>query len=96
LVDILLPEDGTWGVYVHGWQTAGPSADYDMYSWIVSATPGGNLSIESAPTSATLGAVETIDVSWNGASAGEWHLGAVSHSGDIGLMGLTLINVDNR
>jgi subtilisin family serine protease len=96
LVDILLPQDGTWSVYVHGWQTAGPSADYDMYSWIISATPGGNLTIDSAPTSATLGAVETIDVSWTGATGGEWHLGAVSHTGDSGLMGLTLVNVDNR
>jgi hypothetical protein len=96
LIDIPLPMDGTWSVYVHGWQTAGPSADYDMYSWIISATPGGNLNIDSAPTSATLGAVETIDVSWTGATAGQWHLGAVSHTGDVGLMGLTLVNVDNR
>jgi len=96
LIDIQLPADGTWSVYVHGWQTAGPSADYDMYSWIISATPGGNLSIDSAPTSATLGAVETIDVSWTGATAGEWHLGAVSHTGDVGLMGLTLVEVNNH
>ena len=96
LVDILLPDDGTWIVYVHGWQTIGPSADYDMYSWIISATPGGNMVIDSAPTAATLGAVETIDFSWAGATAGQWHLGAVSHTGDVGLMGLTLIDVDNR
>jgi subtilisin family serine protease len=96
LVDIELPIDGTWSVYVHGWQTAGPSADYDMYSWIISATPGGNLVIDSAPASATLGAVETIDVSWTGATDGQWHLGAVSHTGDVGLMGLTLVDVDNR
>jgi subtilisin family serine protease len=96
LIDIPLPMDGTWSVYVHGWQTIGASADYDMYSWIISATPGGNLTIDSAPTSATLGAVETIDVSWTGATAGQWHLGAVSHTGDVGLMGLTLVNVDNR
>jgi hypothetical protein len=96
LIDIPLPMDGTWSVYVHGWQTIGPSADYDMYSWIISATPGGNLTIDSAPTSATLGAVETIDISWAGATVGQWHLGAVSHTGDSGLMGLTLVNVDNR
>jgi hypothetical protein len=96
LVDISLPDDGTWSVYVHGWQTAGPSADFDMYSWIISATPGGNLVVDSAPTSATLGAVGTIDVSWTGATAGQWHLGAVSHTGDSGILGLTLVDVDNR
>ena len=96
LIDIALPADGTWSLYVHGWQAAGPSADYDLYTWAISATPGGNLSIDDAPTSATIGATETIDVSWTGATAGTWHLGAVSHTGDVGLMGLTLINVDNR
>ena len=54
------------------------------------------MSINSAPTSATIGATETIDISWSGATAGQWHLGAVSHTGDVGLMGLTLVDVDNR
>jgi subtilisin family serine protease len=95
-IDITLPEDGTWTVYVHGWQTVAASADYDMYSWVVSTTPGGNLSIDSAPTSASLGATESVDLSWTGATTGQWHLGAVSHTGDSGLMGLTLVEVDNR
>jgi hypothetical protein len=96
LIDISLPMDGTWSVYVHGWSTPGGDSDYDMYSWVISATPGGNLTIDSAPTSATLGVVEKIDISWTGATAGQWHLGAVSHTGDVGLMGLTLVDVDNR
>jgi subtilisin family serine protease len=95
-IDIVLPMDGTWSLYVHGWQTDGPSADYDLYSWIVSATPGGSLMIDSAPTSASVGTVESIDISWTGATAGQWHLGAISHDGDAGLLGLTLIDVDNR
>ena len=35
-------------------------------------------------------------MSWTGATDGEWHLGAVSHTGPDGLLGLTLIDVDNR
>jgi subtilisin family serine protease len=96
LIDIELPMDGTWDVYVHGWSCPGGDSDYVMYTWAISATPGGSLSIVSAPTSATLGATETIDVSWAGATAGDWYLGAVSHSGPSSLMGLTLVNVDNR
>ena len=96
LIDISLPMDGTWQVYVHGWLCPGGDAPYDMYTWAVSATPGGNLSIDSAPASATMGASATIEVSWVGATAGQWHLGAVSHTGDAGLLGLTLVNVDNR
>jgi subtilisin family serine protease len=95
-VDLFQPADGTWSVYVHGWQAPGGDSDYDMYSWVISETPGGNLTIGSAPTSATNGSTGTVNVSWTGATAGQWHLGAVSHTGDVGLMGLTLINVDNR
>jgi subtilisin family serine protease len=95
-IDIALPMDGTWSVYVHGWAAPDGDSPYDMYTWIISATPGGNLTIDSAPTSATLGATETIDVSWTGATTGQWHLGAVSHTGDTGLMALTLVNIDNR
>lgn len=95
-IDILLPADGTWSVYVHGWSAPGGDSDYTMYTWAISATPGGNLTVDSAPTSVTLGATETVALSWAGATAGQWHLGAVSHTGDSGLMGLTLVNVDNR
>lgn len=99
LVDILLPADGTWTVYVHGWQTVGPDSTYNMWTWSVPLATGGNLVIDSAPTSATVGQVATIDVSWSGLTSGstsDWYLGAVSHTGDTGLMGLTLIDVDNR
>ncbi len=96
LIDIPLPEDGTWTVWVHGWATIGPDSSYTLYTWAISATPGGNLAIDSAPTSATIGEVATIEVSWTGATAGQWHLGAVSHTNQDGLMGLTLVDVDNR
>jgi hypothetical protein len=99
-IDILLPEDGTWTLYVHGWQTAGPSADYTMYTWIISATPGGNLNVDAAPDAAVLATSATVEYSWSGAPA-EWNLGAISHAGaegeeDAAVLGLTLINVDNR
>jgi hypothetical protein len=95
-VDISSPADGAWTVYVHGWQAPGGDSDYTMYSWAISETPGGNLMIDSAPTSATLGATGTVNVSWTGATAGQWHLGAVSHNRGAEVLGLTLVDVDNR
>lgn len=94
-VSIYDPIDGTWTVWVHGWLTIGPDSDYDMYSWILSETPGGNLVIDSAPTEAVLGETGTVVASWTDAPD-EWNLGAVSHSDADGIFGLTLINVDNR
>ncbi len=96
LIDMVLPADDTYSVYVHGWASPGGDSDYVMYTWVVSATPGGNMMIDSAPASAVTGATEDINVSWSGATAGEWHLGAVSHTGPDGLLGLTLVEVDNR
>jgi subtilisin family serine protease len=95
LVTIQQPADGTWQVYVHGWAAPGGDSDYTMSSWVVSATPGGSLSIDSAPGSATLGQFGTIQVSWSGLAPSTQYLGAVSHTGPSGLMGLTLVGVDS-
>ncbi len=93
LIDLTLPMDGTWQVYVHGWLTIGPDSDYTLESWVVSATPGGSLSVDAAPTSATLGADGTVEVSWSGLDPATGYLGAVSHTGPDGLLGLTLVSV---
>jgi len=92
-VDVLFPLAGTYTVAVHGWQTDGPDANYTLFDWSVSATPGGSLMLDSAPASATLGATESIDLSWAGLGVDMKYLGAVSHSDAGGVIGLTLINV---
>jgi subtilisin family serine protease len=93
-VSVLFPAPGTYIVAVHGWQTDGADSNYTLFSWSVSATPGGNLSVDSAPASAVLGATEAVNISWSGAAAGTKHLGAVSHSDSGGLIDLTVVSVD--
>ena len=93
-VDILFPSDTTYQVAVHGWQTDGPDSNYTLFDWSVSATPGGNLSVVSAPASAMLGTTGTVVISWAGAADGTKHLGAVSHSDGVDTIGLTLVSVD--
>lgn len=97
VIAVVLPADGTWTLFVQGWQAPGGDSDYDLFSWVVSATPGGgNLSVDSAPASATIG-TDSVDISWTGATAGQWHLGAVSHTnGGAGQIGFTQVEVDNR
>jgi hypothetical protein len=94
-VDISLPEDGTWSVYVHGWATPGGDSDYTLYSWVV-PFEDGSLDVDSAPSSATLGETGTVSASWSGLDPGTQYLGAVSHSDENGLLDLTLVNVDTR
>jgi hypothetical protein len=66
-----------------------------MSTWTISSTPGGNMSIDSAPTEAVLGTVGTVDFSWSGAAAA-LNLGVISHSDADGVIGYTLVEVDAR
>jgi subtilisin family serine protease len=95
-INIHDPAPGIWTVYVHGWAAPGGDSDYDMFTWIISATPGGTLTIDNAPGSATSGTVGSVDLSWTGATAGDWHLGAVIHGDGSAELGRTLVEVDNR
>jgi hypothetical protein len=98
-VDLLLPPDGAYTVFVHGWSAPGGDSPFTMWSWAVPLASGGSLSISGAPGSATIGTVSTINANWSGLATGQvgaWYLGAVSHTGPNGLLGLTLVEVDNR
>ena len=68
---------------------------YAVDTWSVPLTPGtGPLTIDSAPTAATNGTTGTVTASWTGLVPGNY-LGAVSHTADAGLIGLTLVAVEN-
>lgn len=92
LVELLLPDDDTYTMVVHGWSVPNAPLPYTLSFWSVPLLSGGSLNVDSSPTSATVGATETIDISWSGLGGGNY-LGAVSHTGDVGLMGLTLVEV---
>jgi len=96
MVELVSPVDGVWSVYVYRSDIdgTGTSADYSMYSWIVPVTPG-SMTVVSAPDSAQLGETETISLAWTG-NDGEWSIGTVRHTNETSLIGLTIVNVDNR
>lgn len=93
-IELTLPADDTYTMVVHGWSVPNAPLAYSLNFWDVPLTSGGSLMVDAAPTSATVGNTETVEVSWSGLAPGK-HLGAVSHTGDSGLIGLTLIEVDN-
>ncbi|WP_420452333.1 S8 family peptidase [Ilumatobacter sp.] len=95
LIDVPLPPDDTWTLYVHGWQTVGTEVGFGVRTWSVPLEAGtGPMEITSAPASAELGATATIVASWEGLEAGVDHLGAVSHSRGAELLGLTLVDIE--
>jgi subtilisin family serine protease len=94
LIELTLPADGTYTLVVHGWSVPSAPLPYTVSFFDVPlAAGGGTLDVTSAPTSATIGATGTITIGWAGLTSGERYLGAVSHTGDVGLMGLTLVEV---
>jgi subtilisin family serine protease len=95
LVELFLPANDTYTMVVHGWSVPNAPLPYTMSTWIVPLASGGSLSVDSAPASAVAGTIGTVDISWSGLAAGHY-LGAVSHTGDSGLMGLTLVEVDSN
>jgi subtilisin family serine protease len=92
-IDLSLPADDTYTLYVHGWQTLGGTVDYTLRTWQVPLESGGSLEVTSAPDTAANGATGTIEVAWSGLDAATEYLGAVSHTGPDGLLGLTLVTV---
>jgi subtilisin family serine protease len=93
-VDVAFPPDGDYYVFVHGWGTDGPDANYTLFSWSFSATPGSTNMILTAPAAATVGTSATVTVDWANLTTGTKYLGAVSHSDSSDLLGLTLIAID--
>lgn len=97
VIDLVLPPDDTYTMVVHGWSVPNEPLPYTLSTWVVPTAPGGgSLNIDNAPASATVGSIETIDVSWTGLISGTRYLGAVSHNDAGGIIDLTLVNVDAR
>ncbi len=94
LIELTLPADGDYTLVVHGWSVPSEPLAYTVGFWDVPVAPStGTLTVDSAPSSATIGSVERIGFSWSGLTAGTDYLGAVSHSNADGIMGLTLVDV---
>jgi subtilisin family serine protease len=92
-IDLTLPADDTYTLYVHGWETGDATVGYTLRSWQVQLATGGSLEVTSAPTTATIGGTGTIEVAWSGLEPATEYLGAVSHNSPDGVVGLTLVSV---
>ena len=96
-IEMTLPADGSYTLYVHGWQAAGFEVGYSVNTWVVPLEADtGSLQITSEPENATIGELATVTASWSGLAGGTDYLGAVSHSDGSGLLGLTLVAVNTE
>ncbi|MGH8945036.1 MAG: S8 family serine peptidase, partial [Acidimicrobiia bacterium] len=97
LIQLMSPEDGTYTLFVHGWQTTGETVGYNIHTWDVPAVAdAGSLVIDSEPADAEIGVTATIDVSWSGLTAGTNYLGMVGHHDADGLIDVTFVEVSTE
>jgi hypothetical protein len=82
----------TYTVYVHGWQTDGPTADFTLFHWIVGSGMG-NMAATVTPTTATIGGTGAVSLAFTGLADATRYTGAIEYSGATG-MPVTLVTVD--
>jgi hypothetical protein len=93
-VDVLFPLPGEYIIDVHGFETDGPNAIFDLFIWTVGPFDNlGNLSV-TGPTEALSGETGTINVSWSGLEVAT-HLGVITHSDGVEPLEVTLIEIQN-
>jgi hypothetical protein len=88
------PTAATYRLYVHGWQTDGPDANYTLFSWILGGTDSGNMTV-TGPTTATIGGAGTVNLNWSGLTAGKKYLGQIAYQDGATTQGTTIVRVDS-
>src|SRR5262249_62016160 len=74
MVTFTNPPAGTYTVYVHGFNTNGPSASLTLFSWQLGSASAGNMSVPG-PVSTTTGGTVPVNLSFTGLTNGTWYLG---------------------
>jgi hypothetical protein len=92
IVNLLNPTAATYTVVVHGWEVPG-SSPFKLHTWVLGSTAAGNMTV-SAPSSATIGTVGNINLTFTGLTPGTKYLGSVAYSGVTGLPNPTIVRVD--
>jgi hypothetical protein len=98
MVELRLPRDGVYTLYVHAFQTvAQPRQRYTLRSWDVPRGTPGTLRLGAEPASAVLGTRGRVRLAWTGVRpAGGTYVGAVSHHRGPNALGVTVVRVTPR
>jgi hypothetical protein len=86
------PVAGTYTVYVHGFSTNGPSANFTLFDWQLGSASAGNMNVP-APATAAIGASVPVDLTFSGLAGGTWYLGQVVYNDGSSDIGRTIVNV---
>jgi subtilisin family serine protease len=92
-IQLANPTAATYRLFVHGWETDGPDANYSLHSWTLGTADAGNMTV-TGPSTATIGGTGTVDLSWTGLDAGKRYLGQIRYNQDATTHATTIVRVD--
>ncbi len=92
-IQLTTPTAATYRLFVHGWETDGPDANYSLHSWTLGTTDAGNMTV-TGPNTATIGGSGTVDLSWAGLTAGQKYLGQIRYTEGATTHGATIVRID--
>ena len=92
MVTFTNPTGGMYTVYVHGFNTNGPSANLTLFSWQLTPTDAHNMTVPDSAT-ATIGGTVPVDLSFSGLVNGTWYLGQTVYNDGTSNIGTTIVNV---
>jgi hypothetical protein len=69
-IQLANPTAATYRLFVHGWETDGPDANYTLHSWTLGTADAGNMTV-TGPSTATIGGSGTVNLSWAGLESGK-------------------------
>lgn len=93
-IEVFEPADGDYSIYIQGFNTRDPFANYTLHAWLVAETPG-TLLITSEPASAVYDTTGAVNMSYPAlATADTRYIGIVNH--DIGAAEFvtTIVTID--
>jgi subtilisin family serine protease len=93
-IQLANPTAATYRLFVHGWETDGPDANYSLHSWTLGTADAGNMTV-TGPSTATIGGSGTVNLSWAGLDAGKRYLGQIRYNQDATTHATTIVRVDS-
>ena len=94
-VDLVNPAAGDYTVYVHGFATDGPDANYTLFAWKLGSADAGNMAVSGLPASATVGGHSTLTLNWSGLATGKRWLGAIDYGNGSTTIGSTIVRINS-
>jgi subtilisin family serine protease len=92
-IQLANPTAATYRLFVHGWETDGPDANYSLHSWTLGTTDAGNMTV-TGPSTATIGGTGTVSLSWAGLEAGKRYLGQIRYVEGATTHATTIVRID--